>query len=133
MSTKKEKWVIPVYNGISYTNYLISSEGRLISKSKGSNRAKYQLKLEFGVYGEIQPLKCKNGYRTFNLYQTGDKRTLMYAHRLMWESFVCPITKGMVIDHINTDKANNKLNNLQMITHGQNISKAKTIDKKYKK
>jgi hypothetical protein len=133
MSTKKaqEKWVVPVYNGIHYTNYLISSNGRLVSKSKYS-KSNQKIKLEFGEYTEVKPLKCKLGYLTFNIYQTSDKRNLMYHHRLMWESFVCPITKGMVIDHINTEKDDNRLSNLQMITYSENYRKGMTIDKQIK-
>lgn len=134
MSTKKaqEKWVVPVYNGIHYTNYLICSDGRLVSKSKFT-KGNQKIKLEFGEYHQINPLNCKLGYLTFNLYQTSDKRNLMYHHRLMWESFVCPITKGMVIDHINADKKDNRLSNLQMITHGENLKKGHTIDKQIQK
>ena len=57
----------------------------------------------------------------------------MYGHRLMWESFVCPITPGMVIDHINTQRDDNRLVNLQMITQSQNMLKAYSTDKQIKK
>ena len=131
-SLQKEKWVVPTYNGISYTNYLISSTGRLVSKSKSSRNTSTKVQLEFGDYTEVQPLKCKAGYVTYNLYQTSEQRNLMYGHRLVWESFVCPITKGMVIDHINTDKDDNRLVNLQMITYSENRIKFLTVDKQLK-
>jgi hypothetical protein len=37
--SQKEQWVIPTYNGIQYTKYLISTSGRLVSKTNtGPNR-----------------------------------------------------------------------------------------------
>lgn len=131
-TTQQEQWVIPTYNGISYTNYLISTSGRLVSKSKYS-KTKTKIQLEFGEYSEVKPLNCKLGYVTYNIYQTPDTRNIMYGHRLMWESFVCPITPGMVIDHINTQRDDNRLVNLQMITQSQNMLKAYSTDKQIKK
>lgn len=131
-TTKKEQWVVPTYNGIQFTKYLISSNGRLISKSKYSKPTSSKIKLEFGEYNEVQPLQCKLGYLTYNLYETSEKRSLIYSHRLMWESFVCPITKGMVIDHINTERDDNRLVNLQMITQSENMKKAFSTDRKIK-
>ena len=130
-TTQQEQWVIPTYNGISYTNYLISTSGRLVSKSKYS-KTKTKIQLEFGEYSEVKPLNCKLGYVTYNIYQTPDTRNIMYGHRLMWESFVCPITPGMVIDHINADKKDNRLSNLQMMTYSENLLKYHNEDKKKK-
>ena len=132
-TTQQEQWVVPTYNGISYTNYLISTSGRLVSKSKYSRNKNNKIQLEFGDYSEVKPLQCKLGYVTYNIYETSDTRNLIYGHRLMWESFVCPITPGMVIDHINTERDDNRLVNLQMITYSQNTIKAFTIDKQIKK
>ena len=133
MDMKKDKiqWVIPQYKGNLFSNYLLSNTGVLVSKSKscGNNKSKTL----FDNYREITPLKCKLGYYTFHPYDSSGERHLIYAHRLMWESFVCPITKGMVIDHINADKIDNRLINLQMITQSENMKKYHTIDKLKKK
>jgi hypothetical protein len=133
-STKQnEKWVVPVYNGISYSRYLISSEGRIISKTGKLAKNSTKVKLEFGEYVEIKPASTGAGYHIHSLCQSTQKRDMIYLHRLMWESFVCQIDKGMVIDHINTEKKDNRLSNLQMITYSQNTIKGLTIDKKLKK
>jgi hypothetical protein len=131
MANQKEQWVIPTYNGISFTKYLISDKGRLVSKSIYSGTKNNKAPL-FDNYREINPLNCKDGYVTYNIYDDESERRIMYGHRLVWESFVCPITPGMVIDHINAVKKDNRLNNLQMITYSENQIKYHQIDKKKK-
>jgi len=131
MNTQKEQWVIPTYNGITFTKYLISTSGKLVSKANCSP-AKNSKKPVFDNYREINPLNCKEGYVTYNIYDDETERRIMYGHRLVWESFVCPITQGMVIDHINANKKDNTLSNLQMITYTENAVKYHTTDKKRK-
>ena len=129
--SQKEQWVIPTYNGIQYTKYLISTSGRLVSKTNTGPNRKNRTAV-FDNYKEINPLKCKIGYTTFNIYDDNSERNIMYGHRLMWESFVCPITPGMVIDHINADKKDNRLSNLQMMTYSENLINYHKEDKKKK-
>lgn len=43
------------------------------------------------------------------------------VHRLMAEAF---LNNCAVVDHIDADKSNNRLENLQAVTHSQNIKKA---------
>jgi len=43
-----------------------------------------------------------------------------YVHRLVWEVVHGPIPAGMEIDHVDTDPANNRLSNLQLVTGQQN-------------
>ncbi len=131
MKKDKIKWVVPQYKGMEFNGYLISNTGILVSKSKSC--AMNKSKPLFDNYREINPLKCKAGYYTFHPYDKGHGRKLIYAHRLVWESFVCPIKKGMVIDHINADKKDNQLSNLQMMTQSDNMKKYHKIDKLKKK
>ena len=44
-----------------------------------------------------------------------------YAHRLIWEHVHGPIPAGMSIDHINGDRADNRISNLRLVTHQENI------------
>lgn len=46
------------------------------------------------------------------------------AHRLVWETFVGPIHDGMVIDHINGIRDDNRLVNLQEVSQSENMSNA---------
>ncbi len=44
------------------------------------------------------------------------------AHRVAWQHCVGLIPKGMVIDHINRDKSDNRIDNLRVCTNSQNAS-----------
>ena len=48
--------------------------------------------------------------------------TLGRIHRLVWEAFNGPIPKGLEIDHIDTDGTNNRLDNLRLVTHTENMN-----------
>ena len=47
--------------------------------------------------------------------------TFKLAHRLIWEHVHGPIPAGMSIDHINGDRADNRISNLRLVTHQENI------------
>ena len=49
------------------------------------------------------------------------------CHHLVWETFVGPRTKGMEIDHINGDKLNWSLANLEEVTPAENRKRAKIL------
>lgn len=46
-----------------------------------------------------------------------------YVHSLVWETFNGKRKKGYVIDHIDMDKTNNELPNLEMVTPSENTSR----------
>lgn len=43
-----------------------------------------------------------------------------YVHRMIWEMLKGPIPEGLVIDHINQDKTDNRIENLRCVTYGEN-------------
>jgi len=49
------------------------------------------------------------------------------CHHLMWETWVGPRTKGMEIDHINGDKCDWSLANLEEVTPAENRKRAKIL------
>ena len=49
------------------------------------------------------------------------------CHHLVWETFVGPRIKGLEIDHINGDKLNWSLTNLQEVTPAENRKRAKIL------
>ena len=49
------------------------------------------------------------------------------CHSLMWETWVGPRTKGMEIDHINGDKCDWSLANLEEVTPAENRKRAKIL------
>lgn len=48
------------------------------------------------------------------------KRTIALVHRLVFETFIGEIPKGYEIDHINTVRDDNRLENLRVVTHREN-------------
>ena len=93
-----------------YKGYTVHSNGNIESKWKSRGFVKYY---------------CKEGhYPQFNFSVEG-KQKMGYVHRFVWEAFNGPIPKGMTIDHINGDKTDNRLSNLQLLTPSQNNSKDK--------
>lgn len=54
------------------------------------------------------------------------------VHRLMYAWFYRIIPKGMVVDHINDIKTDNRIDNLQLLTPSQNVAKNKNGIQEYK-
>ena len=71
--------------------------------------------------GRILSQKTKsNGYKEVNLYFETQKGVSKYVHRLVVETFIGEIPKGYEINHIDGDKANNIINNLEIVTRKEN-------------
>lgn len=47
------------------------------------------------------------------------------VHRIVYETFVGDIPEGYEIDHVNSVRDDNRLINLQLLTHVENIRKSK--------
>ena len=73
------------------------------------------------------------GYLQCSMRQRGQKnQKVYYVHRFIWECYNGLIPDGKVIDHINDDKIDNRLCNLQLFTPQQNSKKsAKNKDYSY--
>lgn len=50
------------------------------------------------------------------------------AHRLIWEMFNGPIPEGMLIDHVDGDVYNNRIENLRLATRTQNNANSRAKD-----
>lgn len=96
------KKVIKGYNGI----YYIDEEGNVYRKNK-------KMKTYDNGTGYMQ-VKLRKGKERYN----------RYVHRLVWEAFKFPIPKGYEINHIDHNKKNNFLSNLELVTHSENLHKA---------
>lgn len=75
----------------------------------------YKIKNNKLVLSKIQ--KNHRGYLT--VYAN---KKMYQVHRLVWEAFNGPIPEGYTIDHIDTDRTNNKLNNLRCCTLKENVN-----------
>ena len=73
------------------------------------------------------------GYYNVKLYKN-KKQYTFEIHNLIAINFLNhKPKKGLVIDHINENKSDNRLDNLQVITHRENISKSKSRNNKSSK
>jgi len=110
---KCEIWKPIKYKGIDYSGiYEISNMGRLKS-------VRYGGKILNGVIDN-------RGYQRTTLSFKNIRNTVRF-HCLVIYSFIGNRKEGQVIDHINSNKLDNRLCNLQIISHRANLSKERTI------
>lgn len=110
----KVKWVdIPGYEGL----YQASKEGRIKKCPTIING-----KLQKEKYCSL--MQDSTGYHRVSITKYGDTK-FIHVHVLMAMTFLNHICNGhkMVIDHIDNVKLNNKLSNLQRISHAENLRK----------
>ena len=90
---------------------------------KGYTEKGYKINMTTGVlvnkHGKILGTKQNAGYIIVNL---PDKKVLL--HRLIFAQRHGDVPAGRVIDHIDENRLNNSINNLQAITNSENIKKA---------
>lgn len=72
--------------------------------------------------------KHPSGYVHVSLHAGGEKKQVR-AHRIVYMAAYGEIPDGMVIDHVNNDKSDNRLSNLQMMTPEGNSRKAAMEDR----
>jgi hypothetical protein len=115
----KEIWKdVPNYEGI----YQVSSLGRVKSLGNDKSRKEKILKQGYGKYYLVN----------LNKHKVSKTRTV---HQLVCEAFLGHKPNGMklVVDHINDDKLDNRLENLQIITQRENAYKTQNkYSSKYK-
>lgn len=74
-------------------------------------------------YRMLKPRPDTNHYMQIDLVCKG-KYTRKRVHRVMWEAFNGPIEGRLEINHKDLDRTNNQLNNLELITHQENLKHA---------
>lgn len=94
-----------------YKGYYISNLGKVYSKRMKELK---ELKLKNSSHSRIK-------LRAYNKFES--------VHRLVWETFKGIIPEGYVIDHIDCNRFNNHLNNLQCITYSENTKRAHRYNK----
>ena len=64
-----------------------------------------------------------NGYLVVKI-SNGTTKMTCRVHRIVWISQHGVIPEGYCVDHINSDKKDNRISNLQLLTHQENSTKA---------
>ena len=103
--------------------YEVSNIGRLRSLDK------YILRkdgVKSFMKGKILKVREWDGYKLLNLKLNDGKKITMRVHQIVYHSFNDTFpTRGKVVDHIDGDRSNNKLNNLQFISYTENTVRGK--------
>ena len=99
-----------------YTNFGANKYGQIFNKK--TNRCSI---------GILQP----SGYMKITLSQIGSQIKTFRVHRFVYECIKGDIPEGMEINHIDSNKQNNCINNLELMTHSENLKHAHKA-KKYK-
>ena len=88
---------------------------------------------DYGVdrFVKMKPTQRKTGYMCFNFWDKsvteGKKFFNTSVHRMVAEVFLGPCPDGHEVDHIDGNKQNNSLSNLQYLTKEENIRKGHAI------
>lgn len=62
------------------------------------------------------------GYAKCNLYRKNGSVKSVRVHRIIWEAFNGPIPNGYEINHKNEIRNDNRLENLELLTHKENLN-----------
>ena len=97
-----------------YLNYKVSNFGRVKSIQRLDARGERRK-------GRIlKQAKNPRGYMMVTLYEDG-KRTTVTVHKLVMSAFAGERPDGLEVNHIDENKNNNSLENLEYVTRLQNI------------
>ena len=90
-----------------FSNYWVNQDGRVVNEKTK----------------KILVPSERNGYLRLNFFYNKNnyKRSL---HRVLYETFIGPIPKGMLVDHIDGNRSNNALSNLHLVTQSDNMKAA---------
>ena len=113
-SIKKRRVIIDevkYYKHPKFSNYAASKDGDVINVKKNK---------------VMSMIKNNCGYLHFNIYNKDLKKIKTnLQHRFVYEVFNGKIPSHLEIDHLNENKTDNRIKNLQLLTHKQNIEKSK--------
>lgn len=98
---------------IDYSKYTISEDGTITSKR---------------FKREMSGAKWK-GYITVHMATLKNSWLFFKKHRVIWYYFNGEIPEGMEIDHINTIRDDNRLENLRLVSKKENMNNPITIEK----
>lgn len=102
-----------------HENYEVSNKGNIRSKDKiVTTKAGWTFKSSGRV---LKPWKCKPGYLMVQL--TNNKREMV--HRLVAKVFIPNPDNKPMINHLNGDKTDNRVENLEWVTSSENVLHAK--------
>lgn len=80
---------------------------------------------------QVNPYKAGCGYMCITCtLKPDDYHRPIYLHRFLWETLIGEIPQGLQIDHINTIRTDNRLENLRLVTCKENHNNPLTVKHK---
>lgn len=116
------EWKTVVIDGVTYDNYEVSSEGGKIRS------------LNYRRTGKIKELKQKDngiGYLQVKLSLKG-KPTSVLVHRVVAETWIQNPNNYSDVNHIDENKHNNSVENLEWLPHKKNMEHGTCQERKAK-
>ena len=111
ITTETEIWRTPIGKGETYENFKVSNLGRVMNLNyRGTGKAKLAKPFDNG-HGYLQVHLSKNK-KTYNFL----------IHRLVAETFIPNPNNLPEINHIDEDKTNNRVDNLEWKSHKGNCN-----------
>lgn len=107
MDTRKIQGAMPYYE--------VTRDGRVLNTERGT---------------EVKPFIGTDGYVIFPLVRESGKKGHFRAHRILYEAYIGPLTRGMQIDHKNGVRTDNRLDNLEAVSCRENIRRSHTLSGK---
>ena len=101
---------IKFYTHPIYNRYAASKEGQILGKKRKKILKSW--------------LNFANGYKYFTLYASNTRKSYSVS-RFVYESFKGNIPDDKEVDHIDNNKENNSIKNLQLLTHKENTRKSR--------
>lgn len=97
---------VAAFLGTSVTTVMSIKQGKTWSGDEG--------------HRPVKDSAINNGYRIVNFCKDG-RYTKKLVHRAVWESFNGEIPVRLEVNHKDLDKTNNRLDNLELLTHQENL------------
>jgi hypothetical protein len=94
-----------------FPNYLVSSNGEIIS-------------LKFGRWKLRSQTLNSSGYPSITLYDEQNGKKTFKVHHLVCEAFLGPRPEGLVVNHKNGIKTDNRIENLEYCSVAENVHHA---------
>jgi hypothetical protein len=99
---------------LDYEFYMINREGKIISLHKRHH------------YKELAQKIDRAGYVTVKLSKKG-KDSTQYVHRLIAKTFIPNLFDKPIVNHLNGNKLDNNVDNLEWVNHSENMTHAYRI------